>query len=131
MSEKAYRVLIAEDEPRIAAFMAKGLRRSGFIPEVVTDGHDVLLTLAHQDFDLLLLDLGLPGKTGPEILAAMELQGLVLPTIVVTALPIEPGDEGGQVVFTHEVVRKPFLMKDLIQKIRDALAPAGDSLESV
>ena len=62
------RVLIAEDEPRLAAFLEKGLRSSGFTTTVVGDGPRAASTASESDFDLMILDLGLPGKDGLEVL---------------------------------------------------------------
>ena len=117
-SEKMYRILIAEDEPRIAAFMSKGLKRSGFVPEVVDDGNLALDAVLKEEFDLLLLDLGLPGKSGQDVLKELRSNGLTLPVIVVTALSIDPQDGEMTYVFANKVVNKPFLMKDLVQTVR-------------
>lgn len=119
-----YRILIAEDEPRIAAFMEKGLRQAGFVTEVVADGDDALDILAHQRFDLLLLDLGLPGKTGHEVLDQLADQGRQLPTIVVTALTMDSEDGSISQDFVRAIVSKPFRMRDLVKKVR-SLFPAA------
>ena len=57
------RILIAEDEPRLAAFLEKGLRAGGFATTVVADGIGASAMANDDDFDLLILDLGLPGRT--------------------------------------------------------------------
>ena len=62
------RILIAEDEARLASFLEKGLRASGFITTVVGDGPTVNAVANDDDFDLLILDLGLPGKDGLDVL---------------------------------------------------------------
>ncbi len=56
------RILIAEDEARIASFLEKGLRANGFTTSVAADGRDVVALAASGRYDLLILDLGLPGK---------------------------------------------------------------------
>ena len=62
------RILIAEDETRIASFLEKGLRANGFTTDVVADGEDALRLARSGKFDLLILDIGLPGKDGFEVL---------------------------------------------------------------
>jgi DNA-binding response OmpR family regulator len=119
--ERMYRILIAEDEPRIAAFMEKGLQQSGFATEVVSSGDDALDSMANQAFDLLLLDLGLPGKTGQDVLAQLERQGSQLPTIVVTAQAMDSEDGSINQSFVRAIVSKPFRMRDLVQKVRSLL----------
>ncbi len=57
------RILIAEDEPRIASFLEKGLQANGFTTTVTDDGRDALDMADSDDFDLLVLDVGLPGGT--------------------------------------------------------------------
>lgn len=115
-------ILIAEDEPKIAAFMEKGLQRAGFATDVVSDGHKVLEKLADRTFALLLLDLGLPGQDGTAILAQMLQQQIRIPVIVVTAREVSL--EESTVVHTAalDVITKPFFMKDLITKIK-AIVP--------
>lgn len=119
--KEVYRILIAEDEPRISAFMEKGLKRAGFLTNVVSDGNVALDTILHEKFDLLLLDLGLPAKDGKEILRELRLAGLDLIVIVVTARSIDP--QSNEMIYTYadDVVNKPFLMRDLIQKMQSLL----------
>ncbi len=116
-----YQILIAEDEPRIAAFMEKGLKRSGFSTIVVNDGNAALEAIVANGFDLLLLDLGLPGKDGQEVLSELRQQGIALPVIVVTARSLDLQSSTLQ-AHANEVVSKPFLMKDLVAKVRSLLA---------
>ena len=59
------RILIAEDEPRISSFIEKGLRAEGMSTSVVADGQEAAALAISGEFDLLILDLGLPGLDGP------------------------------------------------------------------
>ena len=121
LSESMSRILIAEDEPKIAAFIKKGLKRSGFTTDVAANGNVVLEKVLAENFDLLLLDLGLPGKDGMEILREMHQQGSALPIVVVTARELEPIDQQVFRLFDITIFRKPFLMKKLLQKVRELL----------
>ncbi|MDB9527266.1 response regulator [Oscillatoria sp. CS-180] len=114
-------ILIAEDEPRIAAFMEKGLKRAGFTTVVVTNGSAVVDSLVSGTFDLLLLDLGLPDKDGIEILEDMRRQGFTVPVVVVTARALDLRERTEIGMTGRDVVSKPFLMKDLVQKVRSLL----------
>ena len=98
--------------------MQKGLNRSGFSTDVVTDGSYVLSKLFNDSFDLVLLDLGLPSKDGIDILNEMRQRHIDIPVIVVTARSIDP--QIAQIIQRSdtEIVSKPFLMKDLIRKVR-------------
>lgn len=62
------RILVVEDEERISSFLEKGLRANGFTPTVVADGDEALSILRHETFELVILDLGLPGSDGTAVL---------------------------------------------------------------
>ena len=62
------RILIVEDEPRLASFLEKGLRANGFTTTTVHDGFEATVLAHDADFDLMVLDLGLPGKDGLSVL---------------------------------------------------------------
>ena len=115
------RILIAEDEPRIAGFIERGLQQSGFGTEIVSDGNAALDKVFKDTFDLLLLDLGLPEKDGREVLKELRFQGVNLPVILITAQNIDRRADAMINVFANDIVRKPFLMKDLLQKVRSLL----------
>jgi two-component system copper resistance phosphate regulon response regulator CusR len=68
------RVLIAEDEARIASFIEKGLAANGFATSVAADGRDALALARSGRFDLMILDLGLPGKDGFTVLEELRAQ---------------------------------------------------------
>lgn len=112
------RILIVEDEERISSFIAKGLRAAGFAPTVVADGHagrDYALT---GDFELVVLDLGLPGMNGFEILEEVREQRGDLPVLVLTA-----SDSGSDTVSALEggaadYMVKPFHFAELLARIR-------------
>jgi len=118
------RVLIAEDEPRIAAFMQKGLERAGFETDIANDGDTALSAMRSEPFDLLLLDLGLPGKDGQAVLKEMRSQGHTLPVVIVTAR--DPQDVEIARELADDFVRKPFRMRNLLQTI-DQLLPLDEN----
>ena len=79
------RILIVEDEQRIASFVAKGLRAEGHGVAVATDGPSGLDEALGGDFDLMILDIGLPGMSGFDVLDQLRAQGSRMPVIVLTA----------------------------------------------
>ena len=111
-------VLIAEDESRIAAFIAKGLRANGFTPTVASTADEVLRLAVGKKFDMLILDLGLPGQDGLEILEEIRGQGEQLPIIILTARDDIndkiAGFEGG----ADDYMTKPFRFEELLARIR-------------
>ncbi|MFC5060817.1 response regulator transcription factor [Actinomycetospora atypica] len=118
-------VLVAEDEPRIAAFVEKGLRANGFATTVVTDGvaaRDQALSGHH---DLLVLDIGLPLLDGFAVLGALRGSGSRLPVIVLTArdsvTDTVAGLEGG----ADDYMAKPFRFEELLARVRRRLVHDG------
>lgn len=113
------KVLLVEDEARIAAFMTKGLRRGSHAVDVVGIGKDALTALLapHPEHDLLVLDLGLPDMDGLEVLRRMRENGVQMPVIVVTARSDRRDRVRAEQLGIHDYLAKPFLMKELLASI--------------
>lgn len=112
------KILIAEDEPRIVAFLAKGLSSHGYTTKATNNGDEVINILMKEKFDLLLLDLGLPMKDGLTVLTDLRGQGISIPIIILTARDdIQDklaGLEGG----ADDYITKPFHFRELLARIR-------------
>ena len=116
------RILIAEDEARLAAFLEKGLRGSGFATTVVADGDSALAMARTGAFDLLVLDLGLPGRDGMEVLRALRAEDRRLPVVILSARR-DVVDGFGQ--GADDYVTKPFRFDELLARIRARLRVDG------
>jgi two-component system, OmpR family, response regulator QseB len=112
------RILIAEDEPRISGFIEKGLRSHGFTTSVAKDAKETISMALGNEFDLLILDLGLPGKDGLDILEELRGQGEKLPIIILTArtniVDKVASFEGG----ADDYMTKPFSFEELLARVR-------------
>jgi len=120
------RILIVEDEPRLSSFLAKGLKASGYVTTVVEDGHVASLVARDDEFDLMILDVGLPTLDGFGVLRAVRDRGHRLPIIFLTARD-EVGDtiaglEGG----ADDYITKPFRFEELLARVR-ARMRAGET----
>lgn len=119
------RILIAEDEPRIASFVEKGLRAAGFTTVTVGDGRSAAALGRDADFDLIVLDLGLPELDGMEVLRTIRGRGERLPVVILTARSevdaTVAGFEGG----ADDYVTKPFRFEELLVRVRARLRSAG------
>ena len=121
------RILIVEDEQRIAAFVAKGLQAEGHVVTAVTDGHAGLDEALGGQHDLVVLDIGLPGIDGYEVLHRLRAQGSRVPVIVLTARDSVSDTvtalEGG----ADDYMPKPFRFAELLARVRVRLRQAGEA----
>lgn len=114
-------ILIAEDEPRISAFVKRGLESAGFATEVVADGVEALDRAESGAVDLLLLDVGLPGMDGFEVLRHLRGQGSTLPVIMLTARSSTRDTVDGLNAGASDYVAKPFKFDELLARVRSRL----------
>ncbi len=112
------RILIAEDEPRIAAFLEKKLRENGFTTTIAEDGYEALNQVRHEQYNLLILDLGLPGIEGTEVLEELRGQGEEIPIIILTARDEVSDKVSGLEGGANDYVTKPFSFEELLARIR-------------
>jgi two-component system response regulator QseB len=115
------RILIAEDEPRLASFLEKGLRSNGFVTSVAEDGMKASTMARDDEFDLLVLDLGLPGKDGTEVLRELRASGQRMPVIILTARDDVSDKVGGLEGGADDYVTKPFRFEELLARVRARL----------
>jgi DNA-binding response OmpR family regulator len=118
------RVLIAEDDPLIGSLLEKGLRAHGFTTFLVDDGEQAQNLGLTDEFDLMILDMGLPEREGFEVLQELRARGKSLPVLVLTgrgerdaAMCLEAGAD--------DYMRKPFRFEELLARVRARLREPG------
>jgi DNA-binding response OmpR family regulator len=120
-------ILIAEDEERISSFVQKGLKAAGYSSTVVTSGPDALRHALTDEYDLILLDVGLPDLDGFEVLRRLRSENDSVPVIMLTARTsvgdVVAGLDGG----ANDYISKPFRFDELLARIRLRLRDAGQS----
>ncbi|GHH01879.1 response regulator transcription factor [Streptomyces lanatus] len=123
------RILIVEDEERIASFVEKGLRSNGFTTTVVGDGEAAYEYAVTGAFDLVVLDIGLPGRDGFTVLRELREARVTVPVIVLTARDsvrdTVAGLEGG----ADDWMTKPFRFEELLARVRLRLRTAARAPE--
>ncbi|WP_217145511.1 response regulator transcription factor [Streptomyces sp. AC627_RSS907] len=123
------RILIVEDEERIASFVEKGLRANGFTTTAVTDGDTAYEYALTGGFDLVVLDIGLPGRDGFTVLRELREARVTTPVIVLTARDsvrdTVAGLEGG----ADDWMTKPFRFEELLARVRLRLRTAARAPE--
>ncbi|MGW6502666.1 response regulator transcription factor [Nonomuraea angiospora] len=120
------RILIAEDEARIASFVEKGLRANGFVTAVVADGvaaHDLACA---GGFDLLILDIGLPLSDGFTVLRRLRQSRVALPVIILTARDSVSDTVAGLEGGADDYIAKPFAFEELLARVRLRLRLRAD-----
>lgn len=118
-------ILIVEDEKRIASFIEKGLAAAGYTPTVVSNGLDALDYVATGSFELVLLDVGLPGIDGFDVLARLRASGESMPIIMLTARTSVDDTVAGLDGGANDYLPKPFKFDELVARIRLRLRESG------
>lgn len=112
------RILIAEDEHRIADFVEKGLRAAGYATTAAADGETALMLARSGDFDLVLLDIGLPMLDGFTVLRRLRGEGVTTPVIILTARDSVTDTVAGLESGANDYVPKPFQFAELLARVR-------------
>ena len=115
------RILIVEDEERLSAFLERGLRSGGYVTTVVGDGITGAATASDDNFDLVILDMGLPGKDGLDVLREIRGRGERLPVIILTARDEAADRVAGLEAGADDYIGKPFHFEELLARIRARL----------
>ncbi|MFC5747135.1 response regulator transcription factor [Actinomadura rugatobispora] len=124
------RILIVEDENRIATFIEKGLRANGFSTTVAEDGDMALSQAFGRGFDLILLDIGLPGRDGFTVLRALREAQVATPVIVLTARDSVQDTVAGLEGGADDWMTKPFRFEELLARVRLRLRGASRAPET-
>lgn len=112
------RVLIVEDEERIASFVRKGLTANGFTTTVVGTGAEAVDYAVTGGFDLMLLDLGLPDTDGFDVLRRLRAMGVETPVVILTARDGVRDTVTGLEIGADDYVTKPFRFEELLARVR-------------
>ena len=124
-------VLVVEDEERVASFLEKGLRAHGYAVEWVQTGEDALRRLMHAGISLVILDLGLPGLDGLDVLAGLRERGSAVPVLVLSARGRVDDRVKGLNRGADDYLGKPFAFEELLARVRANLRPRATISPSV
>jgi two-component system, OmpR family, response regulator len=118
------RVLIVEDEPKMAGLIRRGLREDGMAPDVAARGEDALWMAGATDYDAIVLDVMLPGIDGFQVLDRLRADGVRSPVLMLTARDAIDDRVRGLDSGADDYVTKPFSLAELAARLR-ALARRG------
>ncbi len=125
------RVLLAEDDAMIGVAVRDRLRGQGFAVDWVQDGRAADAALAGEVYDLLLLDLGLPGREGLTVLKGLRGRGATLPVVILTARDAVDDRVAGLDAGADDYIVKPFDLKELEARLRAVLRRRAGHASSV
>ena len=119
------RILLVEDDDMIAEAVALALRDHAYAVDRIADGLAVSGTLQHSDYQAVLLDLGLPGRDGLEVLRRLRLSGQRLPVIIITARDAVEDRIAGLDYGADDYLIKPFDLNELLARLRAVIRRQG------
>lgn len=125
------RILLIEDDPMIGESIRDGLRPDGFVVDWLREGASVAPALRAQEYALLLLDLGLPGVSGLEIMRTLRSRGVTIPILIITARDAVADRVAGLDAGADDYLTKPFDLNELAARIRALLRRRAGRAESL
>jgi two-component system copper resistance phosphate regulon response regulator CusR len=115
------KLLVVEDEPKTAAYLRKGLAENGFVVDVAGDGDDGLHAARAGGYDLVILDVLLPGRDGWSVLTELRRAGIATPVLFLTARDAVPDRVKGLELGADDYLVKPFAFSELLARVRTLL----------
>ena len=115
------RILVVEDEPAAAAVLAKGLREHAYAVDVAADGSTALEQASISDYDLIVLDVLMPGINGLEVCRRLRADGMAVPILMLTARGEPDQRVEGLDVGADDYLAKPYHFPELLARIRALL----------
>jgi two-component system, OmpR family, copper resistance phosphate regulon response regulator CusR len=115
------RILLVEDEPSAATMLAKGLREETYAVDIASDGETALAQAFVNDYDLVILDVVLPGKDGFKVCRELRTNGLAIPVLMLTARDAVEDKIEGLDSGADDYLPKPFDFDELLARVRALL----------
>ena len=115
------RILLVEDDRRIAGFVAKGLREQAYAVDIVGNGDDAAYKLSINDYDAVILDVMIPGRDGFQVCRELRAAGIAAPVIMLTARDTVQDRITGLDSGADDYLTKPFAVTELLARLRALL----------
>ena len=118
------RVLLVEDDPRVASFILRGLEENLYQVKSVSKGYDAINEVMENDFDIIILDIMLPDITGFEVCEVLRNRKILVPILILSALDTPHEKVKGLQSGADDYLAKPFLFEELLARINAQLRRA-------
>ena len=120
------KILVVEDDRKVAGFIEQGLREEGYAVDVAPDGQEATMLAHVYDYDVIVLDVMLPQKTGLQVAVELRREGRTVPILMLTARDTTEDVVRGLDAGADDYLAKPFKFDELLARVR-ALARRGGS----
>jgi heavy metal response regulator len=124
------RILVIEDEKKVASFIKRGLEEAGYSVDIAADGEEGLYLAEIDDYDLMILDLILPRKSGLEVCKELREQRISIPILILSARDSVEDKVAGLDMGADDYLTKPFAFSELLARVR-ALLRRGETMTPV
>ncbi len=125
------RILLVEDDARVASFIRRGLKEENFTVDLVPDGEQAVFSAQDNDYDLIILDLMIPKQSGLEVLKILRTSGTDIPILILTAKDEIKDKVAGLNAGADDYLTKPFGFEELLARVRALLRRRGDLAPAV
>ncbi len=125
------RILLVEDEQKIARFIRRGLKEEGYTVDISADGNEGYFLAGTENYDLIILDCMLPGMDGLSACRKLRKEGNVVPILMLTAKDTVADKVKGLDAGANDYLSKPFAFEELLARVRVLLRPQAASIPTV
>jgi len=125
------RILLVEDEQNLAYFVKKGLEEEFYAVDITEDGSEGLFLAASNEYDLIILDIMLPGINGLELCKRLRAKGVRTPVMMLTAMDSVGSKVEGLESGADDYLTKPFAFSELLARVKALLRRASDSVNEL
>lgn len=125
------RVLVVEDEKKTASFVRKALQSEGFVVDVLHDGDEALVAITHTPFDVVVLDIMLPGRDGLSVVRLLRERKIATPVLLLTARGEVSERVEGLNAGADDYLPKPFALEELTARVRALGRRTADTKSSL
>jgi len=115
------RILLVEDEPKIASFISRGLKEANYVVDIVSEGNQALFQAEVNPYDLIILDIMIPGRDGFSVCRLLRSKGIDVPILMLTARDSLKDRISGLDSGADDYLTKPFAFQELLARVRALL----------
>ena len=125
------RLLVVEDDVRVASFIRRGLREEQYTVDLASDGEQALFLAQTGEYDLIILDLMIPNRDGLDVVRTLRAEDVAVPILILTAKEELKDKVAGLDAGADDYLTKPFGFDELLARVRALLRRRGDMLPTV